>query len=182
MEQYTIYQITCKNESIKETYIGSTVNIKIRISKHKYRCNTPDVEGYNFKVYQFIRANGGWINFKFIILETTECKDEYEAYVIEQSYINSLKSELNSISPYTGLTKQEYKKQYKILNKEKIKQYYQQNRNKLNEISKQYRQQNRNKLNEKYCCILCKGPYTYQNIIQHEKSNKHKKHLNFVNK
>jgi len=168
MEQYTIYQIVCNDVNITETYIGSTVNLKIRIRCHKTNCNNPKSECYNLKVYQFIRSNGGWNNWKFIILETKECKDEYEAHRIEQSYINSLKSELNDRSSYTGLTKQAYDTQYKILNKKKI-----------SENDKQYYQENKNKLNEPYCCILCKGSYTYQHISRHEKTQKH---LNFVNK
>jgi len=196
MEKYTIYQITCINEEVKETYIGSTVNLKNRIRVHKSDCNNPNSVRHNLKVYKFIRNNGGWKNFKFVILETKECKDEYESYVIEQSYITDLKSELNSQSSYTGLTKQEYNKQYRqenqeyfkqydkqynILNKEKIKekdkQKYQKNKEKLKEKSNQYRQENKNKLNEKYCCLICKGSYTYKHIIQHEQTQKHINHI-----
>jgi len=177
MEKYTIYQIVCKNVNVTETYIGSTKNLKIRIRKHKDCCINPNSPNHNLKVYKFIRANGGWNNFKFVILETKECKDEYDAHQIEQQYINSMKSELNDRSPYTGLTKEEYKKQYKILNKEKIKertkQYYQENK----EYIKQYYQENKNKLNEKYCCLICKGSYTYGHISKHEQTNKHKNYL-----
>jgi len=163
MITYTFYQIVCNDESITQTYVGSTVCLKERIYTHKDKCNNLKSESYNFKVYKFIRANGGWNNFKFIILDTKECIDKYEAYQIEQSYINSMKSELNTISPYTGLTKQEYNTQYNQENPEYFKQYY---------------QENKKKLNEKYCCLICRGSYTYVNIAHHLKTNKHKNYLN----
>jgi len=188
MEKYTIYQIVCKNESIKETYIGSTVNLKDRISKHKYDCNNPNSKSYNAKVYQFMRLNGGFTNFKFIVLKEKECVDNYEAHRIEQQYITELKSGLNNNLSYTGLNSIEYKKQYdKQYNKQyyqENKQYYKQyrleNQKYLKQYNTQYKILNKNKLNEKYCCLICKGSYTYHNISKHEQSNKHKKHINHI--
>jgi len=160
MISYTFYQIVCNDSNITETYIGSTKDLNDRISKHKNKCNNSNSIGYNIKVYKFIRANGGWNNFKFNILEIRDCINDYESYKIEQSYINELKSELNSYSPYTGLTRQEYMKQYNT-------QYKQDNKKKISQQEK-----------EQYCCLICNGRYTRQNTSRHFTSNKHKKHLN----
>jgi hypothetical protein len=170
MTIYTIYQIVCKDSNVIESYVGSTKELKDRKINHKSNCNNPTVKEYNFKVYKFIRTNGGFNNWKFNILETIECVDEYESYVIEQSYINDLKSELNSQSAFTGLTKKEYNEKYHQLNKQKLneqnKEYYKLNKQKINE-----------RKNEPYCCIMCKGSYTYANTVRHFKLNKHKKYL-----
>jgi len=105
MKIYTIYQIVCKDESIKESYVGSTIDFKDRKIDHKTKCTNSKSKYYHLKVYKFIRDNGGWFNWKFNILETIECIEKYDAYKIEQSYINNLKSELNDTSAPTGLTK-----------------------------------------------------------------------------
>jgi len=192
MTIYTFYKLVCNDVKVTQIYVGSTKDLNDRIIKHKYCCNNPNSEGYNFKVYKFIRDNGGWFNWKFKIIDSRECIDEYESYVIEQSYINSLKSELNTKSPYTGLTKNEYeikyKQDHKEKNKEYKKQYHKKNKIKIAEISKQYYQNNtenikektkqwyysnKEKLTEKYCCLLCQGSYTYRAVSTHEKTLKH---------
>jgi len=171
MTIYTIYQIVCNDSNITKTYIGSTKDMKDRIETHKSSCNSSNSKKYNYKIYKFIRANGGFTNFKFIVLKELECANEYEAYQIEQTYINELKSELNSQSSYTGLTTQEYYKKYNQENKEMIsqqkKQYYQIHKEKILQ-----------RKNEPYCCLICGGHYTHNNILTHFKSNKHKKYLN----
>ena len=120
MTIYIIYQIVCKDETDTDTYVGITTEFKIRRDQHKTTCNNPKSKNHNIKVYKFMRLNGGFNNFKFIILKEIECNDKYDAYKNEQQYINELKSELNCISPYTGLTKQEYLKIYRQLNYDKL--------------------------------------------------------------
>jgi len=151
MITYTFYQIVCNDSNITETYIGSTKNLKDRKTSHKCHCINLDSKKYNYKIYKFIRDNGGWFNWKFVILDTKECIDKYEAYEIEQSYINELKSTLNTISPYSGLTKKEYEIKYRQDHKEKILQ----------------------QKNKPYCCNICGGHYTYINRSRHFKSPKH---------
>jgi len=200
MTIYTFYKIVCNDDKVTEIYVGSTKDLNDRIRKHKYRCNTPNMKGYNIKVYKFIRDNGGWFNWEFKIIDTKECNDKYDSYVIEQQYINDLKSELNSCSPYIGLTRNEYETKYRQNHKEKNKEYKKRhhikNRIKLIEISKQYYQNNKEarkekikqwyhsnkeKLNEPYSCILCKGRYTYRTFSTHEKSLKHLSKLTQLN-
>jgi hypothetical protein len=50
-------------------------------------------------LYQVIRANGGWNNWKMEIINFFECKDHYEARKKEQEYFISLNATLNSIEP-----------------------------------------------------------------------------------
>jgi len=192
MTIYTFYKIVCNDIKVTQIYVGSTKDLKDRKRIHKYRCNTPDDEGYNTKVYKFIRNNGGWNNWSFNVLDTKECIDKYDSYVIEQSYINELKSELNSISAYTGLNRQEYEIKYYQKNKEKILQYNKKNKENIKEYQnhyrqenkekiKQYRQENKEKLNEQYCCLICRGHYTHINTSRHFKLQKHLSKLTQLN-
>jgi len=196
MTIYTFYQIVCNDKTVKESYVGSSVNFKDRKSRHKCNCNSPNSKCYNFKIYKFIRDNGGWNNFNFITLKEIVCADKYEAHKIEQSYINELNPELNERLSYTGLTKLEYSKKYNLdynrNHKQYFKEYYKQysqdnkkynkqykkdNEQILKQYNKQYRILNKEKINEAYCCLICKGPYTNSNLARHEKTNKHKNSL-----
>ena len=65
-----IYKIYCKDEKIKECYIGRTENFKSRFSQHRGTCNGKFITYHNgitiegvykkrSKLYNFIRINGG---------------------------------------------------------------------------------------------------------------------------
>lgn len=77
-----------KNKINGKRYIGQSVNIKARYSKHLYLSKNPEIEGANGILYQAIRKYG-IENFKFEILEETtkECLNDREKYWI--SYYNS---------------------------------------------------------------------------------------------
>ena len=71
-----VYKLYCKDLAIKEIYVGSSMNINQRIDCHKNVCNNSHSIDYNMKVYKFIRANGGWFNWAYDILEECEVKDK----------------------------------------------------------------------------------------------------------
>ena len=60
-----IYRLYCLDADVKECYIGSCWKIKVRMRVHKSDCNNINRVNYNFKVYTFIRANGGWSNWDY---------------------------------------------------------------------------------------------------------------------
>ena len=64
-----VYRIFSKNENIIDCYIGSTFNFVVRRSTHKANCRTEGKPPYNYKVYQYIRDNGGFDNFTMDVLE-----------------------------------------------------------------------------------------------------------------
>ena len=150
----TIYKIYCLDSDIKDFYIGSSKKFKKRKMSHKFNCNNENRKSYNIKLYKFIRANGGYNNFDYeILLETIE--DNIK--ILEQEYIKELKPALNCRSA-CGFDSKEYRKQYKLKNKqkirekdrlyrlknkekqkEKIKEYYQKNKEKIKQYQKQYR-------------------------------------------
>ena len=91
-----IYKITCKDETISDVYIGHTTNFVQRKYAHKIYCTN---NNNNCKLYQVIRNNGGWDNWKMEIIDIINCKDMYDAIKKEQEYVVLLKATLNSIEP-----------------------------------------------------------------------------------
>jgi hypothetical protein len=94
-----IYKITCKDPNVKDLYVGHTTNLVQRKHAHKQSCNNEKSSNYSCKLYQVIRDNGGWNNWKMEIVNFFECKDHYEARKKEQEYFVLLNATLNSIEP-----------------------------------------------------------------------------------
>lgn len=128
-----IYKIYCKDENIKDCYIGSTNNLTKRKRQHKYTYDNINIKNCNLKLYTFIRANGGFENFDFIILEQfNTIIDKQDLFKIEGQYIKNNNSTLNC--RLAGRT---------------VKEYYQDNKQKLLEDSKKYYEDNKSEILEK---------------------------------
>lgn len=110
MKNYTIYKILSKDPTIKQEYIGSTSNLSRRINEHKYNCLRPTSMKHNYKLYKFIRKNGGWYNFYFRVLEVFPSNDKIEVYKRENSYIEKNQFSLNCQKAF--LNKDQYNKDY----------------------------------------------------------------------
>ena len=91
-----IYRIESINKDIKEFYIGSTENLAQRITKHKYSCNTNYNKDYNIRLYKFIRDNGGFCKWKFVVEADTPNHNKEERLELEQYYKDLLNPQLNS--------------------------------------------------------------------------------------
>jgi hypothetical protein len=189
METYTFYKIQCIDETVTETYIGSTVEVKNRTNCHKSNCCNPKSKDYNLKVYTYIRENGDWTNFNMNVIETGEYESKTYARIRETELMEIYNSKLNSRRAYrTDEQLKEQKKAYdkkysqknKNKNKEKIKKqkqkYYQDNKSKYQKLY----QDNKAKLSEKFECE-CGGKYTYKKKSQHTKSIKHQLYLQTIN-
>jgi len=167
-----IYKIYCKDKNIKDCYIGSTSNIKNRISQHKHSCNNENSENYNQYKYVYIRENSGWCNWSYdIICEcTSEDRDHLERWYIE----NTTHTNLNKQIPTRNM------KEYYQNNKKKIKEYHKEYR-KLNidnkkELDKKYREANKKKINEKHNCE-CGSNFRKADKSRHFKTQKHLKYI-----
>ena len=149
INDYFFYKIICLDDSVELCYVGSTANFNKRRQKHKYNCNNETSKNYNLKIYTTIRENGGWDNFKMIEIGKTEQLTKREAEQVEEQYRQELRANMNMKKCYlTEEDKLEYKKQYNLDNRDKIKQYYEDNRDKKLEYNKQYNQDNRDKIAE----------------------------------
>ena len=92
-----IYKLSCKDQKITDCYIGSTCNHYSRKSDHKIRSEVGSK--FNQPVYRFIRDNGGWINWDFIILEKYPCADCLTLRIRERYWFEKLNATLNSSYP-----------------------------------------------------------------------------------
>ena len=189
-----IYKIVCKDLQCKDLYVGSTTDFTRRKYEHKSNCTNENTKKYNLKLYQTIRANGGWGNWSMIEIEKYNCKDGNELRARERLYYEELNGTLNTCIPNrsqkeyeeTNTEKiKEYYKKYNKTNKEIIKeykkQYYENNKEILKEKNKEYREQNKEILKEqqkqKIDC-MCGSTFRKCTKARHERS---KKHINYVN-
>lgn len=97
-----IYKIYCKDNLINDTYVGHTTNFTKRKYQHKYAC----LNNTNLKLYNTIRANGGWENWDMIEISKYNCKDANEARLKEHEHYLDLNSSLNSCPP--NVNKEKY--------------------------------------------------------------------------
>ena len=158
-ENGVIYMIKHKTDDTKEFYIGSSYDFKQRCWRHKSHCNNQNDKNYNYKVYKYIRENGGWDEWTIVKLYDYPCKKKYELELEEQRAIKKYKSTLNIYVPCRTL--QEYyqdnrneilqqKKEHYEANKEKLlqyhKEYYEDNKEKIAEKQKEYQEANKEKI------------------------------------
>jgi hypothetical protein len=95
-----IYKITCKDSMVSDLYVGHTTNFVQRKHAHKQSCINTKSPNHKCKLYEVIRNNGGWVNWKMEIINFFNCINHYEARKKEQEYFVSLNATLNSIEPY----------------------------------------------------------------------------------
>jgi hypothetical protein len=91
--------IFCKDTTIDDLYIGHTTNFVQRKHAHKQCCSNTKTINYNCKLYNVIRDNGGWDNWKMQIIAFHECDDLMSAKKHEQKYFEEYNATLNSIKP-----------------------------------------------------------------------------------
>lgn len=97
-----IYKIYCKDDTIKDMYVGHTTNFVKRKYSHKTMCANVNNK---LKIYKIIRENGGWDNWEMVEIAKYNCKDNTEARIKEYEHYNSLKATLNSCIPYANKPK-----------------------------------------------------------------------------
>jgi hypothetical protein len=97
-----IYKIYCKDESIKDIYVGHTTNFIQRKYLHKMACSNTN---NTLKIYNVIRCNGGWDNWDMVEIAKYNCKDSTEARIKEQEHFDILKATLNSCPPHVDVKK-----------------------------------------------------------------------------
>ena len=91
-----------KPDSDLETYVGHTTNFKDRFKCHKSR--TKIGHSYSeFKLYKYIRDNGGFNKDNFIMeeIEKFPCENKTQACIREQYWFVFFGSTLNSQRSYT---------------------------------------------------------------------------------
>jgi hypothetical protein len=175
-----IYKICC--DGADEIYVGSTTDFRKRKNQHKFGCYNEDKKAYNLKIYQTIRANGGWDNWRMVEIEVFPCNSSVESRIREEFWRNELEAKLNMVKAYVSEEKDEYNKKYRQEHKEEIskkrQKYHQKNEKEINEKSKKYYQKNKEevliKMKEKITCE-CGKIISKRNKSDHLKTLKHLK-------
>jgi len=152
MSQYYIYKIV-SDDCPEFIYVGSTKSLKDRKYKHKQSCMNPKSKNHNYKVYKTIRENGGWDNWRMVLVEECGEISNNQARIREEYHRLQLNSNMNSNRAFrSNDDKKEQKKQYNEANQEKIKEcckeYREANREKIKEYCKEYREANRERIKE----------------------------------
>ena len=96
----SFYKFVCCDENITSSYVGHTASFRHRKSNHKTACKNENSLSHNYKIYQTIRANGGWSNWNMIEISNQICKSARDADRIEQVLIAELKADLNMIKSH----------------------------------------------------------------------------------
>jgi len=199
---HVIYKIVC-DDVPDYVYVGSTKAFRQRKAQHKSDCININKRTYNMKVYSTIRENGGWDNWRMVIIN--ECEEgitKTQAHIIEEEFRVKLNGNLNSHKCYITEEKikeekkkydkkyHENNKEYYEENKEKRKKYYEENKQKLKEYKKEYyeenkekikeyREQNKEKIKEYYennkekITCECGCKICKLNLTKHQKTKKH---------
>jgi hypothetical protein len=148
INDYVFYKFVCDDENIECCYVGSTANFNDRKRTHLKNCNNsnPNDKRTNYKIYETIRENGGWKNWKMVIIGEAKEISLTQSRILEQNYIDELKEKLNMIRAYTSTEhRKEQKKEY---SKEYDKIRYENNKEEENKRSKDWRDLNKEKLIE----------------------------------
>jgi len=167
-----IYKIVCNDLTIKECYVGHTINMTERKCCHKTRCNNEKDKRYNFKIYQIIRENGGWDNWNMVLVEKFPCNNRQEACKREREIFEELDAKMNTNRPYATQEdrkkeRKEYYQEHKAGLKQYIKQYHQEHKAEINKNRKE-------KLKEKIECKYCAKRLTKGSMSSHHKICKSK--------
>lgn len=118
-----VYKLTCISPSVNDIYIGSTFDFGRRMSQHKYHTNTKSSEKYDKPLYQKIRCNGGWNNWKKEILHEVNTYDKVYLKTIERQFIEMNNENcINKNIP--NRTQNEFNKYYYENHKKYFKDYY----------------------------------------------------------
>jgi hypothetical protein len=137
-----IYKIYCKDESVKDIYVGETTNFTNRKAQHKDCCNMEGRQQFNEEskfyyktsrniLYQVINLNGGWNNWVIDIIEKYPCENKEQLLLREGYWIKELNATLNK---NVKLTREEYKKEWYNKHREVVRQKQKEYREAIKEL------------------------------------------------
>lgn len=135
-DRTVMYRIVCLNSEVKDEYVGSTTDYVGRKRCHKSDCMNDKKSIFNSPLYACIRNNGGWANWKMMLIENFPCQNNVEKIKREKYWQDYYKPSLNINTAY--ISPEELKMQQKekyLANRveliEKAKDYYQKNKVKI---------------------------------------------------
>jgi len=189
---YYIYKICC-DDCPEFVYVGSTKAFRERKKQHKTTCNNENNKNYNTKLYTTIRENGGWDNFRMVLIEECGEISFTQARIREEEWRVKLNGNLNMKKCH--ITEEERKEYEKELNKkyrennadkmkQKNKEFREENPDKIKKYNNKYYSQNKDKilehLSQKMTCE-CGRTFRIDGKAKHEKSLTHKELIEEIN-
>ena len=130
----SIYKIFCKDEKVKDLYVGETTDFTRRKQQHKIKSR--HINKYYHKetsiIYETINLNGGWDNWVMEKIEDFPCNNYDELLVRECYWIMELQASLNM--KIRRRDNKEYKKEWYIQHREKVMEKQKQYREAINKI------------------------------------------------
>lgn len=152
----TIYQLVCKDENVKGAFVEYTsMKVQNAMKIHKLVYHNRDHKSYDNPLYKQIRANGGWENWHYLILEICPFIDKEHVLTKKREWIQNTSNAMNERKPITSYEQDTinhkknkddrrdrsviYRKDNTDLNSEKRKPSYVVDRATLKERSKVYR-------------------------------------------
>ena len=169
---YTFYKLSCIDTNIELEYVGSTINMKSRNDSHRQACNNYNNPKYKYKIYNAIRENGGWKNWKMVELDKIFQISKRDAELREEELRKQLRVCLNSQRCFiTDEERRQYQtnslkerrhknpdlfnekqREYRLKNKdelnEKARVYYEKNKDAINQRQKEWREKNKERFNQ----------------------------------
>jgi hypothetical protein len=134
-----IYKLVHKDDyDNANIYIGSTTDFARRKNKHKSNCYNEKHKSYNEKKYQYIRDNGGWDEWEMVLVERHNCNDGNEARAREEYWRSHYNAKLNMMRAYRTEEQR----------KEQMKEYFENNKDKIKGQKKDYREEHKDKIAE----------------------------------
>jgi hypothetical protein len=161
-----IYTIRCKTDD-SLIYVGSTVeSLSSRLSKHKFDSKLKPQR----ILYSHVQD---WNDWYIELYEDFACERKEQLLQREGQVIREIGTLNKKIE---GRTKQEYdkeyNKQYQQDNKDKIKEYREDNKEYYQKYNKQWIEDNKEKIKQKITCE-CGCIIRKNDISSHKKTNKH---------
>lgn len=181
-----MYKIVCNDLNIKDVYVGHTTNFTKRKYKHKRTCHRENGKGFNYKIYQTIRDNGGWENWSMVMIEEHSCSGFEQARKRERQLYDELNANMNMLKPYVTAEERiecdklsrkiyDFKNKSVIAEQHKVwaGEYYQKNKDKIIAKVKKYGEENKLRIQEKnkvkVCCELCNKEMNKTSMNRHIK-------------
>ena len=121
----SFYRFICQDGNITSCYVGSTTNFIKRKSYHKSACNSPNAKNHNLKIYQIMRANGGWDNWRMIEITSKICLSKRDAIKQEQIFMEELQADMNARKAFANVAedRQAYRKLYTTEHADELSEY-----------------------------------------------------------
>lgn len=138
-----IYKIV--SDSLGKCYIGSTTYkyLSKRFCNHKFEYKSYlNGKRHYYTSFEILKES----DCRIELIETYPCENNYELQKRERYYIQNTKNCVNKNIPTRNI--KEWYEQNKDKLKELHKQYYEQNKDKIKELNKQYKEDNKDKIKE----------------------------------